>query len=354
MRTRRSRRRCGRSTTSSGPARSTTTACRTSPAGSSRRPCTWPVRSDSPSRSRCSRSTPCIVREIEWEVVPAVLDAGMGMLPWSPLGGGWLSGKYQRDQRPSGDTRLGDDPGRGMEAWERRGDRADLARSSTPCSRWPRGAASRWRRSRWRGSPTGRASPRRSSAPARSSSSRPTCGPTTCASPTRRTQALDEASDLGATDYPYGPMGIEQQGREPRRSVTPGGPSARGSRRARTRCGTSRPSPSTCRARPRRSVSPRRPRGRRGCGRGRGCPGSPCAAAPWRHRARAPADARRCSRRSCPAARCRPGTAPSPPGRRRARPHRRPRSRRSTSGPTGGRGPRAVAAGTPGSSRGRS
>jgi aryl-alcohol dehydrogenase-like predicted oxidoreductase len=34
-----------------------------------------------------------IVREIEWEIVPAVLDAGMGMLPWSPLGGGWLSGK---------------------------------------------------------------------------------------------------------------------------------------------------------------------------------------------------------------------------------------------------------------------
>src|SRR6266496_1484430 len=43
-----------------------------------------------------------LAREIEWEIVPAVLDAGMGLLPWSPLGGGWLSGKYQRDQRPSG------------------------------------------------------------------------------------------------------------------------------------------------------------------------------------------------------------------------------------------------------------
>src|SRR3954447_850747 len=62
-----------------------------------------------------------IVREIEWEVVPAALDAGLGMLPWSPLGGGWLTGKYQRDQRPTGDTRLGDDPGRGMEAYDRRG-----------------------------------------------------------------------------------------------------------------------------------------------------------------------------------------------------------------------------------------
>ena len=58
-----------------------------------------------------------LVREIESEIVPAVLDAGMGMLPWSPLGGGWLSGKYRRDTDPTGATRLGEDPQRGMEAW---------------------------------------------------------------------------------------------------------------------------------------------------------------------------------------------------------------------------------------------
>lgn len=62
-----------------------------------------------------------LAREIEWEIVPAAQDAGLGLLPWSPLGGGWLSGKYRRSQRPSGSTRLGEDPGRGMEAWERRG-----------------------------------------------------------------------------------------------------------------------------------------------------------------------------------------------------------------------------------------
>src|SRR2546423_3609830 len=62
-----------------------------------------------------------LVREIEWEIVPAALDAGLGLLPWSPLGGGWLSGKYQRDARPGGATRLGEDPGRGMEAYDRRG-----------------------------------------------------------------------------------------------------------------------------------------------------------------------------------------------------------------------------------------
>jgi len=64
-----------------------------------------------------------LVREIEWEIVPAAMDAGLGLLPWSPLGGGWLSGKYKRGQRPSGATRLGEDPNRGMEAYDRRGTR---------------------------------------------------------------------------------------------------------------------------------------------------------------------------------------------------------------------------------------
>ena len=58
-----------------------------------------------------------LVRDIEHEVVPAALDAGIGLLPWSPLAGGWLSGKYRRDVSPTGSTRLGEDPGRGMEAW---------------------------------------------------------------------------------------------------------------------------------------------------------------------------------------------------------------------------------------------
>jgi aryl-alcohol dehydrogenase (NADP+) len=58
-----------------------------------------------------------LVRGIESEIVPAALDAGLGLLPWSPLGGGWLSGKYRRDTTPTGATRLGENPQRGMEAW---------------------------------------------------------------------------------------------------------------------------------------------------------------------------------------------------------------------------------------------
>jgi len=61
-----------------------------------------------------------LVREIESEIVPAALDANIGLLPWSPLAGGWLTGKYQRDSNPTGATRLGENPERGMEAWEPR------------------------------------------------------------------------------------------------------------------------------------------------------------------------------------------------------------------------------------------
>jgi len=59
-----------------------------------------------------------LVRELEWEVVPSCLDAGLGLLPWSPLGGGWLTGKYTRGERPTGATRLGEDPDRGVEAYD--------------------------------------------------------------------------------------------------------------------------------------------------------------------------------------------------------------------------------------------
>ena len=64
-----------------------------------------------------------LVRELEWEIVPSCLDAGLGLLPWSPLGGGWLTGKYTKEERPTGDTRLGDDPSRGVEAYDRRSSR---------------------------------------------------------------------------------------------------------------------------------------------------------------------------------------------------------------------------------------
>ena len=40
-------------------------------------------------------------REAEFELIPAGLDQGVSVLVWSPLAGGWLSGKYTRSSKPS-------------------------------------------------------------------------------------------------------------------------------------------------------------------------------------------------------------------------------------------------------------
>jgi aryl-alcohol dehydrogenase-like predicted oxidoreductase len=39
-------------------------------------------------------------RSAEFEIVPSAIDQGLGLLIWSPLAGGLLSGKYRRDQPP--------------------------------------------------------------------------------------------------------------------------------------------------------------------------------------------------------------------------------------------------------------
>lgn len=59
-------------------------------------------------------------RGIETEVLPCCLEEGVSLTPWSPLGGGWLTGKYTAKGRPTGATRLGEDPNRGVEAYDLR------------------------------------------------------------------------------------------------------------------------------------------------------------------------------------------------------------------------------------------
>jgi aryl-alcohol dehydrogenase-like predicted oxidoreductase len=153
-----------------------------------------------------------IVREIEWEVVPAMLDAGLGMLPWSPLGGGWLSGKYQRDQRPTGETRLGDDPERGMEAWDRRGtDRTWAIIDAVQRVADGRGVSMAEVALSWVNDAPGVTSTilgartvAQLEANLRSDDLRLT---------DEERAALDDASDLGATDYPYGELGKGQRSR---------------------------------------------------------------------------------------------------------------------------------------------
>jgi aryl-alcohol dehydrogenase-like predicted oxidoreductase len=41
-----------------------------------------------------------VCRDLELELVPLTQDQNLGILPWSPLAGGFLTGKYRRDQKP--------------------------------------------------------------------------------------------------------------------------------------------------------------------------------------------------------------------------------------------------------------
>jgi aryl-alcohol dehydrogenase-like predicted oxidoreductase len=46
-----------------------------------------------------------LVRGIEEEVLPTTLRHGMGVIPWSPLAGGWLSGRWRKGAEPPASTR---------------------------------------------------------------------------------------------------------------------------------------------------------------------------------------------------------------------------------------------------------
>lgn len=48
-------------------------------------------------------------RESEYELIPAAIHNQIGILPWSPLAGGFLAGKYKRGSNPGSDTRAGSD-----------------------------------------------------------------------------------------------------------------------------------------------------------------------------------------------------------------------------------------------------
>jgi aryl-alcohol dehydrogenase-like predicted oxidoreductase len=63
-----------------------------------------------------------VVRDIEREFLDLCKSEGVGITPWGPLGGGFLSGKYSPDKRPkaASDGRLAVMPDDTEEAWDRR------------------------------------------------------------------------------------------------------------------------------------------------------------------------------------------------------------------------------------------
>ena len=153
-----------------------------------------------------------IVREIEWEIVPAAQDAGLGLLPWSPLGGGWLSGKYRRDAKPTGATRLGEDPGRGMEAYDRRGtERTWAVIEAVEKVADARGVSMAEVALAW---VTDRPGVTSTILGARTLDQlRTNLQAADLHLSAEETAALDTASDLHATDYPYGELGVDQRSR---------------------------------------------------------------------------------------------------------------------------------------------
>jgi aryl-alcohol dehydrogenase-like predicted oxidoreductase len=64
-----------------------------------------------------------VTRDLERELVPTCRDFGLGILPWSPLGGGFLTGKYKKGQGAPAGTRL--------EKWADRYERFDNDRNWT-------------------------------------------------------------------------------------------------------------------------------------------------------------------------------------------------------------------------------
>jgi aryl-alcohol dehydrogenase-like predicted oxidoreductase len=154
-----------------------------------------------------------IVRETEWEIVPAAVDAGLGLLPWSPLGGGWLSGKYQRDQRPTGSTRLGEDPGRGMEAWERRGtERTWRIIEAVQTVAEQSGSSMAQVALSWL---THRPGVTSTILGARTLEQlEDNLGSVDCVLDDDQLTLLDEASDPETSDYPYGALALDQRSRD--------------------------------------------------------------------------------------------------------------------------------------------
>ena len=48
-----------------------------------------------------------LCRSTEWELIPISIREGLGVIPWSPLRGGWLSGKFRRGMKaPPNDSRV--------------------------------------------------------------------------------------------------------------------------------------------------------------------------------------------------------------------------------------------------------
>jgi aryl-alcohol dehydrogenase-like predicted oxidoreductase len=61
-----------------------------------------------------------VERNVEREILPVCREEGLGVIPWSPLGGGFLSGKYRRGERLPQGSRIAEAVESMEEHWDRR------------------------------------------------------------------------------------------------------------------------------------------------------------------------------------------------------------------------------------------
>lgn len=154
-----------------------------------------------------------IVRDVEHEIIPASLHNGLGILPWSPLASGFLTGKYQRDQSAGADSRGGSGAAMfdyilgGITSREQSWAILDAVRDiATHVGATPSQVALRWLADR-------------------PGVTAPIIGAKTVAQLEQNLAALDVDLDAAATarldevstpvtgSYPYGPFGTKQRGR---------------------------------------------------------------------------------------------------------------------------------------------
>src|SRR5205814_2348665 len=64
-------------------------------------------------------------RTVEAEHIPACLHHGVGLIPWSPLAGGFLTGKYHRGEEPPEGTRMANSPWASQVLTDRNWDRLE-------------------------------------------------------------------------------------------------------------------------------------------------------------------------------------------------------------------------------------
>jgi aryl-alcohol dehydrogenase-like predicted oxidoreductase len=154
-----------------------------------------------------------VSREIEFEIVPAALHSGIGLLPWSPSAGGFLTGKYTRDVLKLDGTRAGADNPMNDHIF------GDLARKD---QNWATLDAAKEVASEIGATPNQVAL---SWVAARPGVTAPIVGSRTLAQleeniaaadlelPAEATAKLDAVSEPTPNDYPYGPFGVKQRDR---------------------------------------------------------------------------------------------------------------------------------------------